>query len=91
MVKALDVVSTNPEQSETAQEHFTEIFRQIGIHFIKNAERLGNNVVDGTSGVDIFISLEPNSIVSIDISQKEVLVKQCLAADVSVDRVVESI
>lgn len=86
MPKANDVVSTNPGQHDSTQNHFAEIYRQIGTYFINNADRLGNNVVDGTSGIDIFISLEPNSIVSIDILQKEVLVKQGLFADATIGK-----
>lgn len=86
MSKIKDVMGTTPSNGESTQKHFAEIYRQIGIHFINNADRLGNNIVEGTSGVDILISLEPNSTVSIDISQKEVLVKQGLSADASIGK-----
>lgn len=86
MSKFEDVMGTTPGEGESTQKHFAEIYRQIGIHFINNADRLGNNVVDGTSGVDIFISLAPNSVISIDISQKEVLVKQGLSANATIGK-----
>ncbi|MGN7478958.1 hypothetical protein ACTHOQ_14005 [Solibacillus silvestris] len=86
MSKFADVLGTTPSNGESIQKHFAEIYRQIGTHFINNADRLGDNVVEGTSGIDIFISLEPNSTVSIDISQKEILVKQSLSAAATIGK-----
>ena len=86
MSKITEVMGTTPSNGESIQKCFAEIYRQIGTYFINNADRLGNNVVEKTSGVDIFISLEPNSIVTIDISQKEILTKQGLSADATIGK-----
>lgn len=77
----------NPKVSEvvTTQDKFEEIYRNIGNYFINNAERLGKNVVDSTANVDVFIKLEPNSIVMIDISQSEILRKQEVSAFSNLD------
>lgn len=91
-----DVISTRPEKDQTTQEHFQEIFRQIGRYFINNAERLGGNVGDNPTSIDVFISLEPNSLVTIDISQKDLLVKQIqsistMSVNVNVAEVAEKV
>lgn len=84
----------NPKVSEvvTTQDKFEEIYRNIGNYFINNAERLGKNVVDSTANVDVFIKLEPNSIVMIDISQSEILRKQEVSvfSDIDVNHMVEN-
>ncbi|WP_312507538.1 hypothetical protein [Lysinibacillus sp.] len=76
----------------TTQDKFEEIFRNIGNYFINNAERLGKNVVDSTANVDVFIKLEPNSIVMIDISQSEILRRQEVSvfSNIDVNHVVEN-
>ncbi|WP_313150775.1 hypothetical protein [Lysinibacillus capsici] len=80
----------------TTEDKFEEIYRNIGNHFINNAERLAKNVVDSTTNVDIFIKLEPNSVVTIDISQSEILRRQEVSVfqntDISdtIDRIVEN-
>ncbi|KOY81280.1 hypothetical protein ADM90_19285 [Lysinibacillus macroides] len=86
MPKVEDVMGTIPSNGESIQRHFAEIYRQIGIHFINNAERLGNSVFEGTSGVDIFISMDPNNVITIDISQKEILKKQGLTANATLGK-----
>lgn len=77
------------------QQQFTEIFKQIGLHFIENAERLGNAVGDNTSSIDIFVSLNPSELVTVDISHKECLVKRsgfkAMSVDVKVDGLVEKL
>lgn len=75
-MKISDVVDTVPEEGQTTQKHFTEVFRQIGLHFLNNADRLGSSIGEKVASVDIFINLEPDSIVTVDISQKEILVKR---------------
>lgn len=86
MEKVEQLVSTNLDSTVTPQEKFSEIFRQIGIHFINNAERLGNNATHMTSNIDVFISLEPNSVVYIDITQREPLAKQGLSENVVIGK-----
>lgn len=81
-----EAFTTLPKHGISTQTHFAEIYKQLGIYFINNAERLGKNIVDNTSGIEISIKLEPSSFVTIDISQKELLMKELLSADAAIEK-----
>ncbi|WP_277680018.1 hypothetical protein [Gracilibacillus dipsosauri] len=54
------------KEGQTVKEHFTDIYKTIGQHFINQAEVLAGDVSELTSSVSITIDLNPNEIVQID-------------------------
>lgn len=60
------IVVGHAKEGETFKEHFTDIYKAIGEHFIKNAETLAGDVNELTTSVSISINLNPNELIQID-------------------------
>lgn len=54
------------DAGQTPKEHYTEIYKTIGKHFIDHAEVLAGDVNELTSSVSISIDLNTNELVVID-------------------------
>lgn len=62
------------KEGQTLKEHFTEIYKAVGQHFIEEAEVLAGDVNELTTSVKITIDLNPNEIVMIEKTTNQLVV-----------------
>lgn len=51
---------------QTSQEHFTEIYKAIGSHFIENAETMASEMTHDSISVTFYINLTSFEMITID-------------------------
>ncbi len=62
------------KEGKTLNEHFTDVYKTIGKHFIEQAEVLAGDVNELTTSVSISIDLKPNEVVTIDKTTNQIVI-----------------